>query len=92
MVCQLTNLIYLECLLLYPHAIIWPKCTGSEIQVTVKANQFLSASAGQRYGSYNGFILWNTCYKLENVVSTKFCGVGSFYGGNIFMIKSQTWW
>ena len=90
-VCQLRNLIhYLNVLLPYTHPVVYLKCVESGIQTIVKPNKLSSVMVVCRYGFHNGVgthvkIWWK--YYPQN-----FCGVGSFYKSNIFMLKSQTWW
>ena len=90
-VCQLKNLIhYLNVLLPYTHPVVYLKCVESGIQTIVKPNKLSSVMVVCRYGFHNGVgthvkIWWK--YYPQN-----FCGVGSFYKSNIFMLKSQTWW
>ena len=72
------------CLLPYTYSIIYTKCMGNGIQITVKANELSCVDVASI------IVLWYMCYKLVKVASQNSCGMGSFYGSNIFILKSQT--
>ena len=57
---------------------------GNGIQITVKANELSCVDMASI------IVLWYMYYILVKVPSQNSCGMGSFYGRNIFILKSQT--